>query len=68
MTIGDIAQSSLESNNGIGYQGQGERNVTMLPGQTVELGYYLRPPKNPALYYYAASMFGSLYRCRTGDG
>jgi hypothetical protein len=62
--VGDIAQSSLETDNGIAYQGQGERNVTLLPGQTASIGIWLRPGKDPALYYYAVSMAGEMYRCR----
>ena len=63
--VGDIAQSSLETNNGIAYQGQGARNVTLLPRQKVDLGIWLRRGKDPALYYYAVSMVGTRYRCRT---
>lgn len=62
--VGDVAQSSLESNNGIAYQGQGIRNVVFLPGQSLEIGYWLRPGKNPVLYYYAVSAYGELYDCR----
>ncbi|HXI67469.1 MAG TPA: hypothetical protein VNH41_05990 [Steroidobacteraceae bacterium] len=63
--VGDIAQSSLETNDGIAYQGQGMRNVTVLPGTGIDIGIYLRPEKDPALYYYAVSMMGNLYRCHT---
>jgi hypothetical protein len=62
--VGDIAQSSLETDNGIAYQGQGPRNVTLLPGQTADIGIWLRPGKDPRLYYYAVTMVGERFRCR----
>jgi hypothetical protein len=61
--VGDLAQSSLESGNGIAYQGQGMRDVTLRAGQSVDLGYWLRRGKNPTLYYYGVSLYATIYDC-----
>lgn len=62
--VGDIGESSLETGNGVAYQGSGMRNVTLLPGQRLDIGYWLRVGRDAKNYFYSVSVRGTMFRCR----